>query len=86
MMTRPTLVVANKLDLVQNNDHQNEILYAISETALECGLNFDGEVHGISAGVTGEGLGPLSASIRSLLESCEKQRFHDFESFDYING
>ena len=69
MLERPALVVANKMDLITDPDLQDEILFAISNTALDCGIQFDGVVHGISAGVTGEGLGDLSSSIRSLVES-----------------
>jgi len=74
MLERPALVVANKMDLITDPDLQDEILVAISNTALDCGIQFDGEVHGISAGVTGEGLGDLSSSIRSLVETGEELR------------
>ncbi len=74
MMARPALVVANKLDLIPNNKLQDEILLKISETAQKAGINFDGEVHGISAGVTGEGLERLSVAIRNLAESGDALR------------
>jgi GTP-binding protein len=83
MMTRPALVVANKLDLMQNNDLQDEILLNISNAALDFGINFDGEVHGISAGVTGEGLGGLSTAIRTLVESAEVVRAERNEDFNH---
>jgi Predicted GTPase len=68
MLQRPALVVANKMDLIHDPRVQDEILYAISVTGKECGIQFDGEVHGISAGVSGEGLANLSVAIRSLIE------------------
>ena len=71
MHQRPALVVANKLDLIPDLDVQDEMLLEFSKVALDCGINFDGEVHGISAGVTGEGLGSLSKSIRSIVEAGE---------------
>lgn len=75
MMKRPALVVANKLDLITDYTLQDEILNELSSLALEKGICFDGEVHGISAGVTGEGLARLSKAIRSLVEQ-ENQKRH----------
>ena len=83
MLERPALVVANKMDLIQDPDLQDEILFAISIAALDCGIHFDGEVHGISAGVTGEGLGGLSTSIRSLVDIGEELREERNESASY---
>jgi hypothetical protein len=68
MLHRPALVVANKMDLIYDAKVQDEILHALSVTGVECGIQFDGEVHGISAGVSGEGLANLSVAIRSLIE------------------
>jgi Obg family GTPase CgtA len=68
MLQRPALVVANKMDLIHDARVQDEILHAISMTGKECGIQFDGEVHGISAGVSGEGLAGLSVALRSLVE------------------
>jgi GTPase len=85
MMERPALVVANKMDLIQDQSLQDEILYALSSLAIEKGINFNGEVHGISAGVTGEGLSELSRAIRTLVEKGNAERqtrnqiFHTFK-------
>eukprot|EP00557_Chaetoceros_sp_GSL56_P011835 CAMPEP_0176486482 /NCGR_PEP_ID=MMETSP0200_2-20121128/5590_1 /TAXON_ID=947934 /ORGANISM="Chaetoceros sp., Strain GSL56" /LENGTH=543 /DNA_ID=CAMNT_0017883183 /DNA_START=410 /DNA_END=2041 /DNA_ORIENTATION=+ len=68
MLQRPALVVANKMDLIHDPQVQDEILNAISVVGKECGIQFDGEVHGISAGVSGEGLPGLSVAMRSLVE------------------
>jgi len=84
MLDRPAIVVANKFDLIQDTDLQEEILYELSKTALDCGIQFDGEVHGISAGVTGEGLGVLSSAIRSLVESGEEKRTERNDSVAYF--
>ncbi len=84
MMDRPALVVANKLDLITNADAQDEILYRISETAKVKGVQFNGEVHGISAGVTGEGLGDLSIGIRNLVESSDEKRTERNSTFGYL--
>lgn len=86
MLERPALVVANKLDLIKDADTQDEILYAISQAATSKGLKFDGEVHGISAGVTGEGLGDLSVAMRNLVESGEMKRIerNQASSFGYL--
>ena len=67
MMTRPALVVANKLDLIPDEDMRKEIYLALNDVANEKGVRSN-EVLGISAGVSGEGLGELSKSIRSLVE------------------
>jgi GTP-binding protein len=74
MMERPALVVANKMDLIQDQSLQDEILYSLSSLAIEKGINFNGEVHGISAGVTGEGLSELSRAIRALVEKGNAER------------
>jgi GTP-binding protein len=74
MMERPALIVANKLDLIQDHIVQDEILYALSALAIEKGIKFNGEVHGISAGVTGEGLSELSKAIRALVEKGNTER------------
>mmetsp|Transcript_19434 Transcript_19434/g.29420 ORF Transcript_19434/g.29420 Transcript_19434/m.29420 type:complete len:522 (-) Transcript_19434:120-1685(-) len=86
MLERPVLVVANKLDLIKDADAQDEILYAISQAATSKGLKFDGKVHGISAGVTGEGLGDLSLAMRNLVESGEIKRSerNQASSFGYL--
>ncbi len=81
MMTRPALVVANKLDLITDNDLREEILLALSDVATEKGILFNNDVLGISAGVSGEGLGDLSKSIRDLVELGEKNRLKTNEEW-----
>jgi len=84
MMTRPALVVANKLDLILDNELRTEILQALSDVATDKGILFNNEVLGISAGVSGEGLGCLSKSIRSLVELGEKNRQKTNEEMGYL--
>ena len=70
MMNRLTLVVANKIDLL-SQDLQEQLLLELRSVAEDCGINFVGEVLGISAGVTGEGLTTLAKAIRNILETEE---------------
>lgn len=74
MMKRPALIVANKLDLIKDHSQQDEILHALSALVIQRGINCNGEVHGISAGVTGEGLSELSRAIRALVERGNAER------------
>uniref|UniRef100_A0A7S2XR95 OBG-type G domain-containing protein n=2 Tax=Attheya septentrionalis TaxID=420275 RepID=A0A7S2XR95_9STRA len=74
MLTRPALVVANKLDLIPDPDQRESLLFDITLAAEEAGIDFHGDVLGISAGVTGEGLGPLSKAIREIVTQGEAER------------
>lgn len=73
MLTRPSLVVANKLDLLDVEESKTT-LFEIGEAAKEAGIRFSGDVLGISAGVTGVGLGPLSKAIRHVVTQSEEDR------------
>jgi Obg family GTPase CgtA len=68
MLTRPSLVVANKVDLLDAKESE-AILFEIESAARDAGIQFSGDVLGISAGVTGVGLEPLSKAIRSVVEN-----------------
>jgi len=68
LLDRPALVTANKVDLLESKDHQEEILLELALVAEEAGIRFDGNVLGISAGVTGEGLPLLARDMRRLVE------------------
>ena len=70
MMNRMTLVVANKIDLVSQN-RREELLFELRAVAEDCGIQFVGDVLGISAGVTGEGLATLTKAIRNVVEAEE---------------
>ena len=74
MMRRPALVVANKLDLIPEEQERERILFDLDLVAEEMGIKSAEEVHGISAGVTGEGLGPLSRAIRQVVIRGEESR------------
>lgn len=86
MMTRPALIVANKLDLILDSQMREEIYLSLNEIAQSKGVICHRDVQGISAGVTGEGLGPLSKSIRDLIELGEKQRMmrNDASSSSFV--
>jgi len=68
MMARPALVVVNKLDLVSSEDERQEILFNVGLAVEEAGIQINGDVMGISAGVTGEGLQQLSKAIRETVQ------------------
>ena len=69
IMNRPSLILANKMDLIPEVDanmgRREEILFQLSQVAEEVGIVCDrSNVMGISAGVTGEGLRVLSKQLR----------------------
>lgn len=68
MMNRDALVVANKLDLL-DEDQQLEVLFNLEAAAQELDIKMHGDiqVHGISAGVTGTGLSGLSQAMRNIV-------------------
>lgn len=74
MLTRPALVVANKLDLIPDEEEREAILFDVSVVAEEAGIDYSGDVIGISAGVTGEGLEVLSKAIRGVVVKGEENR------------
>lgn len=74
MMNRPSLLVANKMDLIPGEDERESLLFDLAVTAEEVGIDYRGEILGISAGVTGEGLGPLSKAMRRIVTEAEAQR------------
>jgi len=80
MLNRQALVVANKLDLL-DDDEASTVMADLSEIAEEMGIQIHGDVpvYGISAGVTGVGLSHLSAAMRSVVLA-SKIGSNDFES------
>lgn len=73
MLTRPALVVANKLDLL-GAEECKAILFELGAAAKDAGIRFAGDVIGISAGVTGVGLEQLSGAIRNVVIESENER------------
>ena len=74
IMNRPSLILANKMDLIPNDNaglvRRQEILHRLAMAADELGIVCEREnILGISAGVTGEGLQVLSKRLRSVLGS-----------------
>ena len=70
MMNRQALVVANKLDLLEE-DEQNKVMSRLKNAAREMGILMYGDVIGISAGVTGVGLLQLSREMRDIVLNSE---------------
>lgn len=71
MLKRPSLVVANKLDLLREEDGNNILLelgIALEEAGLQCK-----DVIGISA-LSGHGLSHLSKEMRAVVEAGEYSR------------
>jgi GTPase len=66
MLSRKALVVANKLDLLKEGE-LDDIMMKLEIAAEEAGIRLFGDVLGISAGVSGEGLSPLSQAMRSIV-------------------
>lgn len=76
IMNRPSLILANKMDLIPKEDtvvgRREEILYQLSQAADEVGIACaSDDILGISAGVSGEGLQILSKKLRSAVEGAK---------------
>jgi GTP-binding protein len=78
LMERRALVVANKLDLLDDVQIP-EILSSINDAAVSLGIQTEQTVLGISAGVTGEGLPELSRAIRNVVTKVEEDRQEELE-------
>jgi len=74
MMSRPALLVANKMDLIPEDQERESLLFDLAVAAEETGIDYRGDVLGISAGVTGEGLGLLSKAMRKVVTEGEANR------------
>ena len=72
LLERNALVVANKIDLIEPARLES-LLMSVQETADSLGILRWSPVHGISAGVSGHGLGALSKDIRSIIEHFESE-------------
>jgi GTPase len=81
LLERRALVVANKVDLL-TKERIAEILARVGEAADEIGIQTDHDVLGISAGVTGDGLGELSKAIRDVVTQTEMDRKLAFDHAD----
>jgi len=73
MLNRRCLVVANKVDLLVE-DEREEITLKLQKKAEEVGIKLETGVLGISAGATGEGLKELTRAIRKTILSCEQEK------------
>ena len=75
-MDRPSLVLANEMDLKRDADagmgKGEELLFRLGRAAEDVGIRcMSGDILGISAGVTGEGLRVLSKRLRQVVEEVE---------------
>lgn len=70
MLNRRALVVANKMDLLAERDRK-DIMDGLMSVVTESGIQIEGDIIGISAGVTGEGLGELTSSMRKVVQLSE---------------
>ena len=68
MLSRPALVVVNKLDLIPTEDQRQQILSNVQAAVQQSGIQIHRDVIGISAGVSGEGLRQLSQAIRETVQ------------------
>ncbi len=68
IMNRPSLILANKMDLFLEDGRKEELLFRLGQVAEEVGINCKpGDILGVSAGVTGEGLRVLSRRLREVV-------------------
>eukprot|EP00980_Cylindrotheca_fusiformis_P003270 scaffold738_cov124-Cylindrotheca_fusiformis.AAC.9 len=70
MLNRRSLVVANKLDLLDTRARE-EIMDGLMSVVEETGIRIEGDIIGISAGVSGEGLSSLSNAMRDIVSLSE---------------
>jgi GTP-binding protein len=68
MIERPSLIVANKMDLIPKQSRRQELFYQLEKAAKDAGVICPSGIFPISAGVTGEGLVSLSKGIRDIVE------------------
>jgi GTP-binding protein len=73
MMNRRSIIIANKTDLLDERQIQ-EIIRGLGSAAEEVGIRYEGDILGISAGVTGQGLSPLSKAIRRIVTLSDTDR------------
>jgi len=66
MIEREALVVANKVDLLSPSKY-DIVRERLNEIVRDSGIHMNGDIMGISAGVTGEGLSTLSKAIRDIV-------------------
>ena len=73
MLERDALVVANKVDLLSPTKYE-AVRTRLDAIVQEAGIHMYGEILGISAGVTGEGLATLSKAIREVVLKSQSPR------------
>ena len=72
IMNRPSLILANKMDLFLEDGRKEELLLQLGEVAKEVGINCRQEdILGVSAGVSGEGLRVLSRRLREVVHKVD---------------
>jgi GTP-binding protein len=69
MIERPSLIVANKIDLIPDTARRDTLFKQLALVSKTAGITCPSSVYGISAGVTGDGLMPLSRGIRNIIEN-----------------
>jgi GTPase len=79
MMDRNSLICANKMDLIKDESQRKEIMLGLSSVAEASGIRLQGDILGISAGVSGEGLSTLSEAIRNIVKQTEVERRKTWE-------
>lgn len=74
IMNRPSLILANKMDLFPKDaGRKEELLFQLGKVAEEVGINCKkNDILGVSAGVTGEGLRVLSKRLREVVTGDKK--------------
>ncbi|KAL7447226.1 hypothetical protein ACHAXM_011218 [Skeletonema potamos] len=70
IMNRPSLILANKMDLFSEDGRKEELLFQLGMVAEEVGINCK-DILGVSAGVTGEGLRVFSRRLREVVSNVD---------------
>mmetsp|Transcript_24138 Transcript_24138/g.66883 ORF Transcript_24138/g.66883 Transcript_24138/m.66883 type:complete len:525 (-) Transcript_24138:22-1596(-) len=73
LLERRAIVMANKIDLVEKQ-RVPEIVGSLAELSDSLGIQRLDDVHAVSAGVSGKGLGALSRSLRGVVEQANADR------------
>jgi 50S ribosomal subunit-associated GTPase HflX len=87
MLDRRALVIANKIDLIDDEERLADMLASIAEATNDLGIRNEHDVIGISAGVSGDGLGILSKAIRDVVTDSDRDRtIADFDRMKEAMG
>ncbi len=72
LQQQQALVVADKVDLISPAKYE-VVRNRLDDIVRDAGIHLHGEIMGISAGFTGEGVSTLSKAIRDVVQKGQSQ-------------